>query len=52
MELYTYEKLRSVLLMFKNMSNYHQIYQIDFSKTKNVLIRGREVDDKICVIRI
>jgi len=52
MELHTYEKLHSVILMFKNMSNNQQSYQIDFSKSSNVLIRGNEVKDKICIIRM
>jgi hypothetical protein len=48
----TFNKLNTTLLCFRNLINSIQTFDLDFSTSKNILIRGGKVNDQQTRIRI
>lgn len=52
LELHTLEKLHTVLLQFRNLSNSPETFQLDLSTSKNVLVRGATTEGKLTTIKL
>jgi hypothetical protein len=52
LEVKTYNKLNTTLLSFKNLINSIQTFDLDFTKSTNVLLRGGTASNQKTRIRI
>ncbi len=52
LEVRMFDKLNTILLSFKNLIHSSQSFEIDFSKTKNIIVRGGKVSSQKTTITI
>jgi hypothetical protein len=52
LELHTLEKLHTILLQFRNLSNSPETFQLNLSTSKNFMVRGATTEGKLTTIKL
>lgn len=52
LEVRTYDKEKTTLIEFHNITSATHHFQADFSKSKNIILRGREISNDQAFIRL
>jgi hypothetical protein len=52
LEVRTFDKEKSTLVMFHNVTESPHHFQADFTRSKNILLRGKEVEKRQVFIRL
>ena len=52
LEVHTFDKEKTTLIEFHNITSGQHHFQADFSKSKNVLLRGKEINHDQAFIRL